>query len=145
MDHIVYLDYQAKELANLISGKKTMIIRGAMGRKLPYGRVFKDDILYFIENNGEGLVKAKATVEEVYNSQKLSKEDSEKLVESNQDRLVLNSGLKKRFAGKRYIVLITINNFMELEPFKIDRSDYGNMDNWLPVERIESVIIKKGA
>ncbi len=30
-----------------------MIIRGAMWRKLPYGRVNKFDILYFIENKGD--------------------------------------------------------------------------------------------
>lgn len=40
MDHIVYLNRKAKELENLKSGTKTMIIRGAMGRKLPYGILF---------------------------------------------------------------------------------------------------------
>jgi len=43
MDHIVYLDYKAKELSNLTLGKKTMIARGAMGRKVPYQKVFKKD------------------------------------------------------------------------------------------------------
>ena len=38
MDNIVYLDFKAKELDNLIAGKKTMIIRGATGRKLPAER-----------------------------------------------------------------------------------------------------------
>ena len=39
MDNIVYLDFKARELENLKNGQKTMIIRGAMGRKLPYGRL----------------------------------------------------------------------------------------------------------
>jgi len=142
MDHVVYLDYKAKELANLIDGKKTKIIRGAMGRKLPYGKVFKDDVLYFVENSGDGLIKARAVVDEVYNSEKLTKEDSEKLVEENQESLLLNSGMKKRFAGKRYLTLITLKEFKAIEPFKLDRSDYGNMDDWLPVEEIDKVKIK---
>ncbi len=50
MDHIVYLDYKAKELENIINGQKNMIIRGAMGRKLPYGRVNESDILFFIHH-----------------------------------------------------------------------------------------------
>ena len=50
MDHVVYLDHKARELENLKNGKKSMIIRGAMGRKMPYGRVDKEDVLYFIEN-----------------------------------------------------------------------------------------------
>ncbi|MCP5061867.1 MAG: hypothetical protein GY936_05300 [Ignavibacteriae bacterium] len=139
MDNVVYLDYKAKEFENLKTGQKTMIVRGAMGRKLPYGRVNKSDVLYFIENKGDGLIKGKAIVENVFNSEKLTKEESLDIVEQNQDKLLLTSGLKKRFASKRYLVLITIKNFEEIEPFKIDRSDYGNMDDWLPVENIDKV------
>lgn len=139
MDHVVYLDFKAKELDNLKNGKKTMIIRAAMGRKMPYGRVNKSDVLYFVENKGDGLVKAKATVSNVSNSEKLTREDSLKLVEENQINLQLDSGLIKRFATKRYLVLISIEKFQELAPFKIDRSAYANMDDWLPVEKIEGV------
>lgn len=142
MDNVVYVDSRAKELENLKSGKKTMIIRGAMGRKLPYGRVNISDVLYFIENKGDGIVKGKATVYEVYNSEQLTKEQSVELIEQNQDKLLLDSGLKKRFAGKRYLVLITIRDFEEINPFKIDRSEYGNMDDWLPVGDIEPIKVK---
>ena len=141
MDNVVYLDYKAKELENLINGNKTMIIRGAMGRKLPYGRVNTSDILYFIENNGDGLVKGKAIVDKVFNSEKLTKEQSLEIVEKHQNKLLLNKGLEKRFSGKRYLVLITIRDFEEIEAFKIDRTDYGNMDDWLVVENIKKVKI----
>ena len=144
MDNVVYLDFQAKELENLKSGQKTMIIRGAMGRKLPYGRVNASDVLYFIENKGDGLVKGRAVVDSIFNSDKLSKEQSIEIVEQNQAKLLLNTGLKKRFSGKRYLVLITIKDFEEIEPFQIDKSDYGNMDDWLPVENIDKVKIKFG-
>jgi len=139
MDHIVYLDYKAKELKNLINGTKAMIIRGAMGRKLPYGRVNKSDVLYFAENNGDGLIKGKAIVKDVFNSDKMEKEKSIKLVEDNQDKLQLNAALKKRFSDKRYIVLISIEDFQETKPFKFNRSEYGNMDDWLPVGDIENI------
>jgi hypothetical protein len=36
-------------------------------------------------------------------------------------------------------VLIEVKNVKPLEPFAIDRSEYGNMDDWLPVEKIEKV------
>ncbi len=39
MDHVVYLDKKTNELEKLKSGEKTMLIRGATGRKMPYGRV----------------------------------------------------------------------------------------------------------
>lgn len=139
MDHVVYLEYKAKELINLKNGRKTMIIRGAMGRKLPYGRVQPGDVLYFIENNGNGMVTGKAFVNEAFNSGQLTKEESIGLVEQNQVKLLLDEGMKKRFAGKRYLILIEIKDFEEIEPFKIDRTAYKNMDDWLPVERIENV------
>jgi len=139
MDHVVYLDYKAKELDNLKNGTKTMLIRGAMGRKLPYGRLNASDVLYFIENKGDGMIKAKAIVEQVIHSDQLSKEESVAMVEQYQSKLLLNAGLLKRFSGKRYLVLITLCNFEVLESFKIDRSAYGNMDDWLPVEDIKKV------
>lgn len=143
MDNVVYLDFKAKEFENLKHGSKTMIIRGAMGRKIPYGRLNKFDVLYFIENNGSGIVKAKATVDDVFNSEKLTKEQSIEIIEKHKNQLCLNTGLIKRFSGKRYLVLITIKEFEEIEEFKIDRSNYGNMDDWLPVENIKNVRIKK--
>jgi hypothetical protein len=139
MDHIVYLDHKAKELENLRKGLKTMIIRGAMGRKLPYGKVELGDRLFFIENKGDGLIKATAKVSEVFNSGQLTKEESVKVIEKHQVQLQLNSGLIKRFGGKRYLVLISINDFSDVEPFKINRNAYANMDDWLPVGDIESV------
>ena len=139
MDHVVYLDAKASEMENLIAGQKTMIIRGAAGRKLPYGRVSSGDVLYFINNNAEGLIKARAKVKSVFNSEKMSREESTELVKSRQDKLQLTAKQFKRWAGKRYIVLIEIDEVEELSPFPIDKSDFGNMDDWLPVGNIKDV------
>lgn len=139
MDHIVYVDAKANEMEQLLDGEKTMIIRGAAGRKLPYGRVDAGDVLYFINNNGEGQVKAKGVVSNVFNSEKMTKEESISLVEENQDKLKLNKKQFNRWAGKRYIVLIEVKSIEGIEAFNIDKSDYGNMDDWLPVENIENV------
>ena len=100
MDHVAYLDAKAKEIDLLIAGKKSMIIRGATGRKMPYGRVNAGDVLYFINNNAEGVVRAKASVTGVFNSEKMTKEELARLVESNQDKLQLTPQQFKRWAGK---------------------------------------------
>lgn len=141
MDHIVYLDTKAKEFEKLKDNSKLMIIRGAAGRKMPYGRVYENDVLYFINNNGEGVVKSKAKVKSVFNSEKMEKEESILLVETNQKKLNLSPAQVKKWAGKRYLVLIEISDFEEINSFAIDKSKYGNMDDWLPVEQIENVKI----
>lgn len=144
MDHVVYLDYKAKELHNMTLGKKSMLIRGAMGRKIPYQRAAIGDLLYFVENKGDLLIKAKAKISEIYFSDKLSREESFKLIDKHQADLMLNTALKKRFAGKRYLTLITFVDFKLLDhPFEIEKSLYSNMDDWLLVNRIENVMISQ--
>jgi hypothetical protein len=142
MDHVVYVDAKAKEMDALVNGKKTMIIRGAAGRKLPHGRVKSGDVLYFINNNAEGQVKAKAKVKSVLNSDKMSNEESIAVVEQNQDKLQLTATQVKRWSGKRYLVLVEVEDVVGIEPFSIDKNDYGNMDDWLPVGEIDAIRIK---
>lgn len=139
MDHIVYLDASAGELEKLLSGDKTMIVRGAAGRKLPYGRVQPGDQLYFMENNGDGIVKACAVVSNVLNSEKLTEEQSRSLLTANHAKVGLTPEQTERWAGKRYLVLIEVKDIRSIEKFSIDRSGYGNMDDWLPVGVIDSV------
>jgi hypothetical protein len=141
MDHVVYVDHKAGELEKLVSGEKTIIIRGATGRKLPYGRVNMGDVLYFIRNNGEGLVRAKANVDRVINSERMTPGESKRFVDENAEELRLSEVQYKKWAGKRYLVLIHVYGIAELEPFKIDRSGYKKMDDWLPVEEISSVSV----
>jgi hypothetical protein len=139
MDHVVYLDAKANELENLLNGKKTMVIRGATGRKLPYGRVNESDILYFINNNAEGEVKAKGIVSSVFNSEKMTEGESKTLIKKHQDKLQLTDKQFLKWAGKRYIVLIGLKDAKEIKSFAIDKSNYGNMDDWFLVEKIETV------
>ena len=108
MDHVVYTDTRAKEMEKMLDGEKTMIQRGAAGRKLPYGKVNPGDTLYLINNNAEGLVKARAAVTSVFNSERMSKEESRALIIENQGKLQLSEKQYKRWAGKRYLVLIEV-------------------------------------
>jgi hypothetical protein len=139
MDHVVYLDAQAKELDALLSGQKTMLIRGATGRKIPHGRVQAGDVLYLINNNAEGMVRARAVVASVIHSDRLSEAESRALVAQHQPALCLTEKQVARWAGKRYLVLIEVAGVEPLPAFAIDKSGYGSMDDWLPVEKIAAV------
>ncbi|HML39079.1 MAG TPA: hypothetical protein PKD23_00225 [Bellilinea sp.] len=142
MDHVVYLDAKAKELAKILSGEKKMIIRGAAGRKMPYDRVHTGDRLYFTVNDGNGKIQAAADVIDVYQSAKMSVTESQELVAQNQDKLCLSAAQTERWAGKKFLVLVTIGAAVSLPPFAIDRSAFGNMDDWLLVEDIQPLILK---
>lgn len=142
MDHVVYLDAKSKELENLVKGQKSMIIRGAAGRKIPHGRVNEGDVLYFINNNGEGKVKARGVVSSVLNSEKLSVEESFETIIRHQDKLQLPDKQFEKWAGKQYLVLVGIDDIREIEPFRIDKSHFTNMDDWLPVGTIDEFIAR---
>lgn len=139
MGHVVYVDAKANELEALITGTKTMVIRGAAGRKLPYGRVFVNDTLYFIKNDGEGKVQAKAIVADVFQSEKMTEDELISLIEKNQDKIRLTEKQYKRWSGKRYLILIQVDKVDVIDPFVIDKSNYENMDDWLPVGNIDEV------
>lgn len=138
MEHLVYCDTKEKVLEKILNGSKTMIIRGATGRKLPYGRVFKGETLYFIENNGDGLIKAKATVKGIFNSEEMTEDESRKVVTENQSKLNLTDAQIKCWAGKRFLCLIELQDVKKIEPFKLARQD--NMDDWIIVENISTIL-----
>jgi hypothetical protein len=140
MDHIVFLDSGARELENLVNGNKSMIIRGGAGRKIPHGRVSEGDVLYFIINNGESSVRAKGVVSSVFNTEKLTVEESFETIIKNQDKLQLPDEQFEKIAGKSYLVLIGIDDIEEIKPFRINQSGFANVGDWIPVGEIETII-----
>jgi hypothetical protein len=100
-------------------------------------------VLYFINNNADGFVRAAAKVKSVINSDKMTEAESAQFIDRYQDKLQLTQKQYDRWAGKRYLVLIEVGDVKKTEPFRIDKSDYGNMDDWLLVEKVETVRIKE--
>jgi hypothetical protein len=143
MDHVVFLDTKAREMENLVKGNKSMIIRGAAGRKLPHGRVNEGDVLYFVNNNGESEVKARGVVASVLNSEKLTVEESFETIIRNQDKLQLPDKQFERLAGKRYLVLIGLDEIEEVRPFRIDKTSFTGMDDWITVGKIGTIAIRQ--
>ena len=71
MVHLVYCDNKEKVLEKILDGSKTMVVRGAAGRKIPHSRVFDDEILYFMKK-GSKKISAKARVKNVQNFLKVT-------------------------------------------------------------------------
>jgi hypothetical protein len=61
MGHIVYCDDKEKVLEKILNGTKTMVVRGAAGRKIPHSRVFEGEALYFMKK-GSAKISVRATV-----------------------------------------------------------------------------------
>lgn len=137
MVHLVYCDDKSKELSKILDGSKTMIIRGAAGRKIPHSRVFKDEVLYFMEK-GTKKITAKSVVTDVQNFIKLSNEEITKVIEENNNKLQLTEKQKERW-HKKCLCLVEFNNVEEIGPLEFDHQN--NMDDWLIINKIEDVVV----
>ena len=141
MVHLVYCDNAGKKgekvLDKILAGTKTMVIRGAAGRKIPHSRVFEDELLYFMEK-GTAKISAKATVKKVENYVKLTEDEISKILNENQPKLNLSEKQKVRW-HKKCLCLVEFENVEEITPLDFDHQ--GNMDDWLIVEKIEDVVV----
>lgn len=141
MVHLAYCDNKGKKgervLDKILKGTKTMVVRGAAGRKIPHSRVFSGETLYFMEK-GTGLISAKATVKNVQNYVKLSEEELTKVLDENQENLNLTDQQKARWY-KKCLCFIAFDQVREIKPLAFDRQ--GNMDDWLIIEKIEDVVV----
>ena len=137
MIHLVYCDNKEKVLDKIMSGTKTMIVRGAAGRKIPHSRVFKDEILYFMEK-GSKKISAKAKVKKVENFVKLSEDEINETLAKYQDKLDLSSKQQVRW-HKKCLCLVEFEDVKAISPLAFDHQ--GNMDDWLILEKIEDVVV----
>lgn len=137
MVHLVYCDDKSKELAKILDGSKTMVIRGAAGRRIPHSRVFADEELYFMEK-GSKKITAKAKVKNVQNFVKLSDEEITKTIEDNNDKLQLTDKQKERW-HKKCLCLVEFTDVEEIAPLDFDHQ--GNMDDWLIIDKIADVVV----
>ncbi|OSA75177.1 hypothetical protein B2H86_07925 [Clostridium botulinum] len=137
MVHLVYCDDKAKELSKILDGSKIMIIRGAAGRKIPHSRVFKGEVLYFMEK-GSKKITAKAMVSDAQNFIKLNDEEITKNIEDNNNKLQLTEKQKQRW-HKKCLCLVEFENVEEISPLEFDSQR--NMDDWLIIKKIEDVVV----
>ena len=141
MVHLVYCDNAGKKgekvLDKILAGTKTMIVRGAAGRKIPHSRVFEGERLYFMEK-GSGEVTATALVKEVKNFVKLSDEEITKILVENQSKLNLSDKQKVRW-HKKCLCFVEFEDVKKISPLAFEHQ--GNMDDWLILEKIEDVIV----
>ncbi|WHH59721.1 hypothetical protein [Petroclostridium sp. X23] len=142
MIHLVYCDNIGKSgecvLDKIMSGTKTMVVRGATGRKIPHSRVFVGETLYFMEK-GTAKISALATVKSVQNYVKLTDSEIIKILADNQLKLNLTDKQKKRW-HKKCLCLVEFCDIKAIDP-PLAFDHQGNMDDWLIIEKIKDVVV----
>lgn len=142
MVHIVYCDNAGKAgertLDRILSGKKTMVVRGAAGRKIPHSRVFPGETLYFMEK-GSLALSASAVVQDVQNYVKLTEEEIGRLFDENGEALCLTPKQRERW-HKKCLCLVQFGSVSPIDP-PLAFEKQTNMDDWLIVAKVEDVLV----
>ncbi len=136
--HLVYLDHKAKELEKLLNNEKTMIIRGAAGKKSTLGgRAKVHDDIYFVKTCGNMLVTHKGIITKVIEQEKMTQEESSALIKKYESELSLTEKQYKRWVSKKCLGLFEISEIKAIEPFKYNRLK--SMDDWIITDDITSL------
>lgn len=142
MVHLVYCDNAGKSgervIDRIIAGKKTMVVRGAAGRKIPHSRVNVGERLYFMEK-GSAKVTATAVVSDVQNYQKLSENEIIELFSKNRNKLALTEKQELR-PHKKFLVFVEFSGVELIAP-PLAFEKEANMDDWLIISKIEDVLV----
>lgn len=136
MVHLVYCDDKTKELDKIMRYGKTMVVRGAAGRKIPHSRVNTGEILYFMQK-GSKKISAKAVVTAVENYTKLT--DTEITAILDNPKLDLTDKQKERW-HKKCLITVEFGDVVPIEP-PLDFDHQKTMDDWLIIEKIEDVVV----
>ena len=137
-EHLVYLNGKAKELQKLQDGSKTMIMRGAAGKKSPLGgRAKAGDAVYFVETGGDFTVTHRGEIKKVVESEKMTPDESIVFIKKYEKELNLSKDQHDRWAGKKYLAVYEISDLEAIAPFKYNREN--NMDDWVITDDIERI------
>ncbi len=137
-EHLVYLNNKAKELEKLLNKEKTMIIRGAAGKKCPLGgRAKVNDVIYFVETGGDMLVTHRGIISNVIESKKMTEDESINFIKKYEKELILSKDQYERWAGKKYLAVYEISDLEQINAFKYYREN--NMDDWIITESINQI------
>jgi len=137
-EHLVYLNSKAKELEKLLTNEKTMIMRGAAGKKSPLGgRAKINDAVYFVETGGDMTVTHRGIISKVIESEKMTPEESIAFVKRFEKELNLSKDQYDRWAGKKFLAVYEISDIKPVEPFTYRRDK--NMDDWIITDDINKI------
>lgn len=141
MEHLAIMRKSWGLLPKILSGEKVIESRWYKNKYSPWGKINKDDVVYF-KNSGEP-VSVKAVASDVLAFSDLTpKKVSEILNDYGQKDGIAKSDLDKyyeMFRDKKYCLLVFLKQSEKITPFEINKKGYGAMAAWITVNNIMDI------
>jgi hypothetical protein len=140
MDHVAIMDKKLGLIEGIVDGRKRIESRWYANRIAPWGKIKKDDVVYF-KYSGKPI-SAKAIVEKVIEIEGLDESIFQDIVKKYGDLIMLNDReYSEYYHRKRYVILIFLMDAEYIsKPFDINKDGYGSGCAWMCVEKIELLL-----
>ncbi|MFZ6022459.1 MAG: hypothetical protein ACOYT9_03245 [Patescibacteria group bacterium] len=138
MDHLAIMKPSLRLIAKILTGEKYIESRWYKHRRAPWGKVCVGDRIFF--KDAGKVVTATARVSKVIQLQVNSPEEALKYAKTYQKGICLSpeatSSNTQWLIGKKYIILLYLNDARPITPFPINKSGYGNACAWITCESV---------
>jgi ASC-1-like (ASCH) protein len=144
MHHVAIMNKKWNLIEKIIDGRKKIESRWYKSRIAPWNKIKKGDVVFF-KNAGED-VNAKAEVSEVLQFENLTENKISEIIERyGGEAKICFSDKNSAFQwtkNKKYCILIFLEDVQKIEPFKIDKTGFGNACAWITIEDIQRIAVK---
>jgi hypothetical protein len=134
MNHLVFLDARAGELEKILSGTKTMLIKEFDPAQTTAHPVNPGDSLYFLRDNGECALRAKATVTRVLFLTDNSDQELSHTLKEMQPRLQLTEDQYNTWSAKHHVLLVEFESAEKIGVIHVARDKITDRSDWIPFE-----------
>lgn len=138
MNYLVFLDAQAGELEKILSGVKTMLVK-EFDPEGPEPVFNSGDILYFLRDNEELLVRVQATVLRLLPSKASPDEDISRILKELQPKLQLTEDQYNSWSGKKQALFIEFEAAQKIDELLIAPDKLTQRKTWIDFEEVHEL------
>lgn len=134
MNHLVFLDAEARELEKILSGIKSIIISD--NDPLHANQVSPGDSLFFLRNNGERTVRVKARVVQAWTVHASPGEDLADCLKGMQTRLQCTEDQYNHWSLKTEAFFVEFENAHKIHVFHVAPDKIKDQNRWISFEDV---------
>lgn len=145
MHHVAIMKKDWGLIEKILEGTKTVESRWYKTKRSPWDKIKPGDTVYFKDSGSPVTVKAVASRVKQYTvgGNKHALEIMKTHALEDLGTLEISTPLMEYITNKKYAVFVWFDNVEEVEPFDIDKTDFGMQSAWLSVEDVSQVRVGK--
>lgn len=140
MEHLAILNPKLQLLPKILSGEKTIESRWYKHKTTPWNKIQRGDTIYF--KNASQPVTATAKISKVLQIQVSSLHEALSLAKQYKEEICLSDNAITEtswLVGKRYVILVYLQDAKKITPFSINKSGFGNACAWITCPKIAAL------